>query len=176
MLRKQYAEKLYGDDVTSGDSNSRQGGRLADEEALDIEAEIQDEVQSLKSSRGISLFTNVKIDVQCGKNDTMHANASPKAYECSPLTSLPVCFFRTLAPVEPVAFVHAICADAQATGRKKTRFTKRLTPVSASGKATEDGVDALAKSVLAPHFHTADGPARTVRDCFPFNSWLYDKF
>lgn len=72
-------------------------------------------------------------------------------------------FFKTRAPVDPVALVHAICRDALQTGRKKTRLVRRLTPVTKIGKANEKGIADLAKEVLAPHFHTGDGTIRTFR-------------
>lgn len=57
--RFKYAEKLYGDEI---------GGSKAvrDEDEIDIEAEINAEVQSMQKPTEKPLFTNVKVDVQCG--------------------------------------------------------------------------------------------------------------
>ena len=67
-----------------------------------------------------------------------------------------VVFFKTVAPVEPVSFVHKICEDAMANPMlKRTRTAKRLAPMSLMGKATMEGLEEVAKSVLAPHFHQA---------------------
>ena len=40
---------------------------------------------------------------------------------------------------------------------------QRLTPVTMMDKATEKGLDRVAKAVLAPHFHLENNPARKVR-------------
>ncbi len=63
-------------------------------------------------------------------------------------------FFKTQAPIEPVSFVHKICTDAfESANIKKHRWIRRLTPMSQMGKATEKGLDAVAKAVLGPAFH-----------------------
>jgi tRNA acetyltransferase TAN1 len=65
-----------------------------------------------------------------------------------------VVFFKVNSPIEPVSFVHTICKDAAAsTHRKQSRSVKRLTPITLCGKATERGLEEVAKQVLAPHFH-----------------------
>jgi tRNA acetyltransferase TAN1 len=67
-----------------------------------------------------------------------------------------VIFFKTVAPVEPVSFVHKICEDAMANPmHKRTRTAKRLAPMTLMGKATMEGLEEVAKQVLAPHFHQA---------------------
>lgn len=70
-----------------------------------------------------------------------------------------VIFFKVLPPVEPVGFVHQICSDAaSSTSRKQSRSVKRLTPMTLMGKATETGLDEVARQVLAPHFHDPVNP------------------
>jgi tRNA acetyltransferase TAN1 len=70
------------------------------------------------------------------------------------LTFVPVIFFKTRAPVEPVSFVRRICEDAaKHNAPKRTRFCNRLTPMTLMGKATEEGLEKTAKEVLASHFH-----------------------
>ena len=65
-------------------------------------------------------------------------------------------FFKTVAPVEPVSFIHKICEDAMAEPmRKRTRTAKRLAPMTLMGKATMEGLESVARDVLAPHFHQA---------------------
>ena len=78
-------------------------------------------------------------------------------------------FFKTRSPVEPVSFVHAICSDAAtATSRKRSRFVKRLTPMTLMGRASEKGLEELAQLVLAPAFHQPDQPAKKVSACMLF--------
>lgn len=73
-----------------------------------------------------------------------------------------VLFFKTRPPVVPTDFVQYICDDAASTLKKRTRFAKRLTPMTLMGKATEAGLDALAKEVLAPVFGGEGNVGKTV--------------
>lgn len=74
-----------------------------------------------------------------------------------------VLFFRTRPPVEPVSFVHRICLDtANGIEQKRCRFIKRLTPITAIDKATERGLDDVARKVLEPHFHGTDQVGKKV--------------
>ena len=45
---------------------------------------------------------------------------------------------------------------------QRSRYIQRLTPVTSTGKATESGVDGVARIVLAPHFHQADQTPKKV--------------
>lgn len=38
-----------------------------------------------------------------------------------------------------------------------------MTPITKTGKASVDGVEELAKEVLAPHFHSGDGQSKTFK-------------
>ena len=66
-----------------------------------------------------------------------------------------VIFYRTHLPLEPTSFVQSLCEAAtdKTVAYGRTRFTKRLTPVTLLGNASEEGLIAVAKKVLAPHFH-----------------------
>lgn len=63
-LNDQYAENLYEDATTDaqavGDEDEEEAGDI------DIESEINDEVQGMRKPQGKPLFTNVRVDVQCG--------------------------------------------------------------------------------------------------------------
>jgi len=73
-------------------------------------------------------------------------------------------FFRTRSPLEPVSFVHKICQDvADGAQPRNLSYVKRLTPITATDKATPEGLKAVAKQVLAPHFHGADQAGKKVR-------------
>jgi tRNA acetyltransferase TAN1 len=74
-----------------------------------------------------------------------------------------VIFFRTRAPIEPVAFVEKICQDAAAGVQlRNCRYVKRLTPITALEKATAKGLETVAEKVLAPHFHVPDQAGKKV--------------
>jgi len=149
-LFTEYAEMLYGDqiatasnpvpglmDVDSGEG-ANEGASIVEEEAEDedvkgggsIEDEIQAEIAGLRKPSGAAkLFEPILPDMQC------------------------VVFFRTTAPVEPVAFVHRILTDAAAdSSKKRTRFTQRLSPMSMMGKASEEGLEKVATVVLKESF------------------------
>jgi tRNA acetyltransferase TAN1 len=66
-----------------------------------------------------------------------------------------VFFVKTLAPVEPAKLVHKICEDARTASDpkdKKSRYINRLRPNTLMGKASESGLEQVAKQVLAPWF------------------------
>ena len=76
-----------------------------------------------------------------------------------------VLFFRTRAPVEPVAFVHQICTEAlTSANRRKSMRIKRLTPMTRMGKANEKGLEDVSKAVLEPHFHAEGVTPKKVRN------------
>lgn len=95
--------------------------------------------------------------------NAVYMRRSPPGARWSDLKCGPVLFFRTRAPIEPVSFVHKICSDALAlVSTKRHRWVRRLTPMSRMGKATEKGLDAVAKAVLAPAFHDEGGSPKKV--------------
>lgn len=103
----------------------------------DLESAVASELSDLQKPSDFALFQNIKIDTRC------------------------VLFLKTQKPVEPVSFVQRICQDAsQESVRKQTRYIKRLTPMTMMGKATEAGLELVAKAVLAPSFHSEDIPPK----------------
>jgi tRNA acetyltransferase TAN1 len=152
LTRNQYLPKMYevnraDGTAEDGDSNSEEG---------DIEADIQKELDGIRKPTTKPLFTSVKLDTQCCKFDS-HSSFSHA------LTYQPVIFFKTRQPVEPVAFVQRICQDAaDGVPQPLCRFVKRLTPITATAKATDRGLDEVAQQVLAPHFHGLDRAGKKV--------------
>jgi tRNA acetyltransferase TAN1 len=129
----------------------------------DIEAEIQQELEAIRKPSAEPLFTQIRIETEC-RNCSV-----PSDVRVHSLTTGAVVFFKTRPPIEPVSFVHAICADAASSaGRKQSRFIKRLTPMTAMGKATDKGIDEIAAQVLKPHFHAPGTPPKKASYGFPF--------
>ncbi|KAK8203896.1 THUMP domain-containing protein [Phyllosticta capitalensis] len=126
----QYCKKLYG---VNGDGTTEGSGDASDEEdGGDIEAEIKKEIEGIRKPTKEPLFRSVRIETDC------------------------IMFFKTRSPIDPVEFVRRICEDAMAASAEQKaagRFVKRLTPMTLMGKATENGLEEVAKQVLAPHFH-----------------------
>ncbi|OTA39927.1 hypothetical protein BTJ68_00030 [Hortaea werneckii EXF-2000] len=134
-LFTEYAEDMYGTAVAGGTPENHD----ETDEPADIESEIQAEVAGIRKPTTVQLFTPVRVDVQC------------------------VVFFRTVAPVEPVSFVQRICEDAvEKKLRRRTKTVKRLSPMSLMGRASAEGLESVAKQVLAPHFHKQPFESRKV--------------
>lgn len=129
-LFEDYQARLY----PALDQNDKDGNAdtdLGDGDGEDIEASISAEISDLKSSHNSKageqrkLFQPVKLETQC------------------------VLFFKTVPPVEPVAFVERICQDKAAGSLLQgCRFVKRLTPMMRMGKATEGGLQGVGQEVL----------------------------
>lgn len=76
-----------------------------------------------------------------------------------------VVFFKTVPPVEPVAFVKDVCESAMQTQQqKRTRFAKRFSPMTLMARASEEGLEKVAAEVLRPHFHQEPLQPRKVGD------------
>jgi tRNA acetyltransferase TAN1 len=132
-------------------------------DAEDVESSIQRELESMKSSTSSSLFKLVRLEIQCGRlinglgwllriridNPDLHKAVS---------------FVRTSDSIDPVSLVHSICKDAQSKpDQKKSRFIKRMTPMTLMRKTMSGGLEHVCKTVLRPHFH-AGGPAKKVSE------------
>ncbi|KAK4194097.1 tRNA acetyltransferase TAN1 [Triangularia verruculosa] len=131
VLFAEYADKMYGIKGVH-DAEKKEGG---EDEEDDIEAAIKKEVEALNANRkgtdGGHNMTPLKMNVDC------------------------LMFVKTKPPIDPVAFVKRIVVDAKSaseTGQMKCRYVNRLTPVSVTGKATEQGLEAIAREALAPFF------------------------
>ncbi|EME39792.1 hypothetical protein DOTSEDRAFT_47345 [Dothistroma septosporum NZE10] len=122
------AERVYPEALESKSSNAMDDD--AGEDDVGIEKLIAAEVKDIRKPAAAQLFTPIRLDMQC------------------------VVFFKTIAPVEPVSLVKTICEEAMADNQhKRTRFTKRLSPMTLMGRASAEGLEKVATEVLAPHFH-----------------------
>lgn len=143
---------MYGDILREGEGLEANAG--SDE--VDIEAEISKEVAGMKRPKSELLFRPLKVDVQCGMlfiRSTPSLNNSNKV----------VIFFKTQQPIQPVSLVHRICSDAfESSSTKRSRWVKRLTPMTMMGKATEKGLQEVCVKVLPPSFHIEGAPSRKV--------------
>ncbi|KAI1478570.1 hypothetical protein F4774DRAFT_385371 [Daldinia eschscholtzii] len=136
-LCEEYGEKLYG--IKRQDPAE---AKEDEEDDDDIEASIKKEVQEMKpaSKPKGSTFEPMRMDLDC------------------------LLFIRTKTPVDPVALVQQICKDAKEVTEKsqrRSRFINRFTPITLTAKATEAGVEEVAKNVLAKHFQLADEDEQT---------------
>ncbi|SLM36524.1 THUMP [Lasallia pustulata] len=138
----EYTEKIYGNPLWE---TQELDGKVESDE-VDIEAEISKEVAGMKRPKSAPLFQPVKVDVQCGMlffHSIQPLNTSNNL----------VMFFKTREPVQTVSLVHRICSDAfESSSTKRSRWVKRLTPMTMMGKATEKGLQEVCAKVLRPSF------------------------
>ncbi|KAJ5155623.1 hypothetical protein N7492_008426 [Penicillium capsulatum] len=123
-----------------------------DEDDGDIEAQIQRELEGLKPSKEKRRpFETLQFDMPC------------------------VTFVRLDKSIDPVPLVHRLCTEARAhPEQKKSRYIKRMTPVSEIKKTLSVDLAAFAKDILKPHFHSGGPPKKyairpTVRGNEKFN-------
>jgi tRNA acetyltransferase TAN1 len=144
---------VYGTEQTNGAAADK--GSSTEEEA-DIEAEIDKEIADIRKPVNKPLFTSIRLDTQCCKEDMPIVVAT-----C--LRDI-VVFFKTRLPIEPVTFVEKLCQDTLAgVPIQNCRYVKRLTPITAIEKANAKGLETVAKQVLAPHFHGQGQASKKVR-------------
>lgn len=104
------------------------------DEEEDIEASIQKELEAMKESRKPKerrVFSPVAVGIEC------------------------VFFMKTMKPVDPYQLVLRICRDAQecpSPKDRKCKYINRLTPVMDTDKATEKGIQKVARKVLPSFF------------------------
>ncbi|KAI1117786.1 hypothetical protein F5Y14DRAFT_401897 [Nemania sp. NC0429] len=135
-LCDEYGQKLFG--TNSGVADSASGDQDQDQDPEDIEAAIEKELAAMKpaSKPKDAAFDLLKMNVDC------------------------VLFMRTRAPVDPLALVREICKDAAVAKDRslwRSRFINKLTPITATAKATEKGLEDVARKVLADHFQLEGG-------------------
>ncbi|KAB8200963.1 hypothetical protein BDV34DRAFT_216702 [Aspergillus parasiticus] len=108
------------------------------EDEDDIEAQIRKEVEGLKpSSAKPRQFQAIRLDIPC------------------------VSFIRFDKSIDPEKLVHQICVDAHANpDRKRSRYIQRMTPVKSIRKTLSVDLEAFAREILKPHFHSGGGPKK----------------
>ena len=111
-----------------------------DDEDEDIEASIKKELASLNA-----------------KGTAADATADGTGQNLRPIKMNVDCllFVKTQPPIEPVAFVRRICEDAKTladSGQMRCRYVNRLTPVTVTGKATEQGLVDVARRAMGEFF------------------------
>ena len=103
----------------------------------DVEADIEAELTALRDKTvNEDKLKLVTLDVSC------------------------VCFVKTGKGIDPVRLVHQICSDAyDDPEHQRSRYIKRMTPMSLIRKTLSGGLEDVCHSVLEPHF----GPGRPTK-------------
>jgi tRNA acetyltransferase TAN1 len=72
-----------------------------------------------------------------------------------------VVLYRIDKSIDPVKLVHDICEEARANpDQRKSRWIKRMIPITQIRKVLSVDLTAFAKEVLQPSFHTDDIPKK----------------
>ncbi|KAF5240246.1 hypothetical protein FAUST_4410 [Fusarium austroamericanum] len=124
----EYGESLFGVQAPKEDGEGED-----DEDGGDIEASIEKELASLSQPKPKTkqTFTAIGTGLDC------------------------VFFMKTVKPIEPLRLVAKICQDAKDCPdpmQRKTKYINRLTPVFDTDKATDKGIERVARTVMGPHF------------------------
>ncbi|KAF5677245.1 dihydropteroate synthase [Fusarium heterosporum] len=127
-LCHEYGESLFGVKPPKEDGEDED-----DENAGDIEASIEKELASLTQPkpRTRQTFTPIGTGLDC------------------------VFFMKTVKPIEPLTFVTKVCQDAKDCPdpmQRKTKYINRLTPIFDTDKATDKGIERVARTVMGQHF------------------------
>lgn len=125
----------------------------------DIEAQIQRELAGLQPNKDKKRpFEATQLEMPCGPFPQCLV-----PYNHNAICSFPaVTFVRLDKSIDPVQLVHRLCTEAQAHPEtKKSRWIKRMTPVTSIKKTLSVDLEAFAKEVLKPHFHSG-GPPKKV--------------
>ncbi|KAF4985388.1 hypothetical protein FDECE_16586 [Fusarium decemcellulare] len=128
-LCDEYGESLFGVKPPGGEDE----GAEKDEEHQDIEASIQQELADMapQKPKTKQVFTPISTALEC------------------------VFFMKVLKPVDPLQLVVKVCQDAQDCPdprQRKVKYINRITPVVDTDKATDKGIERVARTVLAPFF------------------------
>ncbi|KAF7114087.1 hypothetical protein CNMCM5793_007067 [Aspergillus hiratsukae] len=123
---------LFSQSVESAGSNTRVEESGSDEDEDDIEAQIKREIEGLKPG-----------------------SAKPRQFQAIRMEMPCVTFIRFDKSIDPEKLVHEICLDAHANPEKKRcRWVQRMTPVRSIRKTLSVDLEAFAKEILKPHFHS----------------------
>ncbi|EAL92475.1 THUMP domain protein [Aspergillus fumigatus Af293] len=122
--------------VTSSNAGGEDSG--SDEDEGDIEAQIRKEIESLKPR-----------------------SAKPRQFQAIRMEMPCVTFIRFDKSIDPEKLVHDVCLDAHANPEKKRcRWVQRMTPVRSIRKTLSVDLEAFAKEILKPHFHSGGPPKK----------------
>ncbi|KAJ4057776.1 hypothetical protein NW753_001105 [Fusarium oxysporum] len=128
-LCNEYGESLFGVKPPNEDGDNDED----DEDAGDIEASIEKELASMAQPKPKTkqTFTPIGTGLDC------------------------VFFMKTVKPIEPLKLVTKACQDAKDCPdpmQRKTKYINRLTPIFDTDKATDKGIERVARTVMESHF------------------------
>ena len=118
----------------------------------------------MKVNKTKAPLKSIMLDIPCRMSNTPVPSRQlsvPKKFILTSVNS--VLFVKMDKKFDPVQIVHRLCSEAQANPEnKRSRWIRRLTPITLVRKILGGGLEELAREVLKPHFHSG-GPSRKVR-------------
>ena len=160
-------ESGNGDKVEDEDGGQGDGGDGRGESGGDIEKDILAELQEMRGGhgRGYTAGDGANENGRGALNGTRSADTGPDMKLGLITLDIPcVSFVRlpsssaTLKASDPVDLVYRICREAHSEPlRPRSRFIKRLTPLTRVRKVMNDGVERLCEEVLPPVFGMEQG-------------------
>ncbi|KAI9098604.1 hypothetical protein DFS34DRAFT_649304 [Phlyctochytrium arcticum] len=139
VLFEEFAEKIYGDALKSGDEIKN-----AENKEGDLSEQLDRELAELKakSQNKNRQFYWRKTHIEC------------------------IVFFQTHDPIQPTSFVHQLLTGLKEGKVKRTRFSLKLHPVEGSCRAYPDDIMNLSKELFQTNFH-AEGitPKKWACEC-----------
>ncbi|KUL90415.1 hypothetical protein ZTR_00117 [Talaromyces verruculosus] len=147
----QYYEKSSGGQDRCQATGQNADNDDDDEEDDDIEAQIRKEVEGLKpKSSKPRLFQKITSNLPC------------------------IVLYRVDKSIDPVKLVHDICEEARANpDQRKSRWIKRMIPITQIRKVLSVDLSVFAKEVLQPVFHADDVPKKyAIRPAVRSNNTL----
>lgn len=113
----------------------------------------------MKPNKSKALLKSIMLDIPCCMPDVF-----PSIYGTNSDKSYPVFFVKMDKAFDPVQITHRLCSEAQANPEnKRSRWIRRLTPITLVRKILGGGLEELAREVLKPHFHSGGPPRKVCR-------------
>lgn len=150
--------------------------QFLDDEGIDImgnEVDGPDKVDS--DEAGEAGDSNIEADIAAelagmqGRPHQTTTRSAPPASSTRLITlDVPCVSFLRLPPaskIDPTHLVHKLCVDAWLNPtRQRSRYIRRLTPISSLGKALGKGLESICDQILPTYFGpNADGEVRSIK-------------
>ncbi|CDK29861.1 unnamed protein product [Kuraishia capsulata CBS 1993] len=138
---------LFGDNIEKYFDMSENKEDVEDKEEASEELSVEDAIKKELS------------DISTPKTD----NKSKEIVKSIDLGCDCLVFIKTRRPIIPSVLVQRLCRDSLDSKTKSTRFTLRLTPIDDSCTPTEEELQKMALSLIAPVFHGAEGEQKPYK-------------
>ena len=154
------------DEVQSEQKQENQSTEIPSTEATgngSIEDEIQRELAEMADDGIVESKKRKRPDGDAGDQDYAASTTSKRTRLGLIMLDIPCVSFVRFPPGtqdEPIDIVMKLCKDAKDhPGRQRSRFVKRLTPLSKVRKVMSGGIEELCRDILPAVFGGEDGPA-----------------